>query len=309
VSSSVSFVASVESNDQITVKLNADIKEMEGFTLLDIYKNSSEKKIIDGIKTGEIVLGGAATIVAGDPNSQPSAAISPQPPVVASAASAGVVTDPIALAKAAATGATTDTAVANIPNDAAAIASALASNNIIKNNLVVNFEYILTPNKNEQQAALPFDPAQMQESPTQYSRAIKVNHLEFSNSLYKIIINGQVNSFQDDNLPSGFITIKVENSAALLSYLSSGFAQIAEQKKASPEVQQSSDLSTQSSAQGGAYQDFLKRIASGISSVSTELAAKNQLTKDNIAVFDMRREKNLEFVINETPLREVLGKF
>jgi hypothetical protein len=62
-------------------------------------------------------------------------------------------------------------------------------------------------------------------------------------------------------------------------------------------------------SQGTVYQDFLKKISAGLPNVSKELAAKNQLSKDNTAIFDMRREKNLEFVINETPLREVLGKF
>jgi hypothetical protein len=33
------------------------------------------------------------------------------------------------------------------------------------------------------------------------------------------------------------------------------------------------------------------------------------VSKDNVAQFDVRREKNLDFLVNETPMREVLGKF
>jgi hypothetical protein len=36
---------------------------------------------------------------------------------------------------------------------------------------------------------------------------------------------------------------------------------------------------------------------------------KNQLSKEDLAVFEIRREKNLDFLINETPIREVMGKF
>ena len=39
------------------------------------------------------------------------------------------------------------------------------------------------------------------------------------------------------------------------------------------------------------------------------MAAKNPVSKGDVAVFDIRREKNLEFLINETSIREVLGKF
>ncbi len=322
-SSSVTLDSAVDANEQITSKLNVAVKDIEGFGILDIYKNSSEKKIIDGIKTGEIVIGGGAgaALIGTDPSIQaasiaPAMAAANAAAVVPAAGSPAVAAvnpaTPAADAAAApvvADAASNPATVASAPADAVAAALAAASaDNVVKSNLMIDFEYILTPNKNEQQATVPLDPTQMQDAVVQYSRAIKINNLEFSNPLYKITINGQVNSFQDDNTLSGFVTVRVENIAALANYISTGFTQLAEQKQIMPEVQ-SSDLSAQSPSQGTAYQDFLKKISAGIISVSTELSAKNQLTKDNVAVFDMRREKNLEFVINETPLREVLGKF
>jgi hypothetical protein len=48
--------------------------------------------------------------------------------------------------------------------------------------------------------------------------------------------------FQDDNLPSGFVTIKIENIDKLTTYIADGLTKIAEQKQAIPEVQ-SGDLS------------------------------------------------------------------
>ncbi len=309
-SSTVNLDSSIDANDQITSKLVVAVKEIEGFDVLDIYRNSSEKKIIDGIKTGEISIGGGAAtaMISSDPSVVNNAAAGVAPQDVASAVAAAV---PVAAAPAPAPVASTDSAAA----PAAAlptidVANVVAKNDVVKGNLLIDIEYILTPTKNEQQSAVPLvDPAQIQEVATQYSRAVKVNNVELSNSLYKISLNGQVNYFQDDNLPSGFITIRVENLDKLTDHVKTGFMQIAEQKQIMPEVQ-SADLSAQSSqSYGAAYQDFLKKVSAGLPNIAKELSIKNQLSKDNIAVFEMRREKNLEFVINETPLREILGKF
>jgi hypothetical protein len=59
-SSSISIDSTIDANDQVVSKIIVAAKDVEGFDVLDIYKNASEKKIIDGIKTGEIVIGGGA---------------------------------------------------------------------------------------------------------------------------------------------------------------------------------------------------------------------------------------------------------
>ncbi|MSP33422.1 MAG: hypothetical protein EXR06_00780 [Rickettsiales bacterium] len=322
-SSSVNIDSTIDANDQVVSKILVIAKDIEGFDVVDIYKNSSEKKVIDGIKTGEILIGGGANaaLISSEPFVDPAvnlpAGIVPAP-VVAAVAPTPVVAsqDPAKAAEVAGAGVAV-AGVAAVPViDGVApiahpidVASVVAKNDVIKSNLLIDIEYVLTPTKNEQQSSVPLDPTQIQEVTTQYSRAVKVNNIEFSNSLYKIILNGQANYFQDDNLPSGFITIKVENIDKLATHIASGLTQIAEQKQAIPAVQ-SGDLAMQSpQSQGTAYQEFLKKVVVGLSNVAKELSAKNQLSKDNIAIFDMRREKNLEFVINETPLREVLGKF
>lgn len=371
-SSTVNLQSTIDSNDQITSKLTVAVKDIEGFDVIDIYRNSSEKKIIDGIKTGEISLGGGTAVavdasgnpvvaagvassavvptVSGATASTQQANTAPSAPAVAINAAtttnstATTAAAPAASATAAATPATatpaanaqasaannavTAPAPATAPSDANTasmaaastdkasdkamtidVASVVAKNDVVKNNLMIDIEYILTPTKNEQQATVPLDPSQIQESATQYNRVVKVNNIELSNSLYKISLNGQVNYFQDDNMPSGFITVRVENLDKLTSYISTNFNQLAEQKQMISDVK-SADLSLQpSQTQNAAYQDFLKKIASRVDDVAKELSAKSQLSKDNIAVFDMRREKNLEFIVNETPLREIVGKF
>lgn len=285
----------MDGNEQITSRILANVKDIENFTLLDAYKNSSEKKIIDAIKTGEINLSNSsdASISGALP-----APTSTDTGVVVNAAQPAVV--PSAM--------TIDLQQANAnpqPNPEAVV---VANNEPNKGNLIIDFEYVLTPSRADQQATIPLDPAQMQESNMQYNKALKINNLEYANNNFKVIVNGQVNSFQDDNMPSGFVTIRVDNASNFVTYIVDGFNQMAQQKPILNEVQ-TSDLAAQASAPQDAYQNFLKKIAAGLPTVSKELSAKNQLSKDNSAVFDVRREKNLEFVINETPLREVLGKF
>lgn len=319
-SSTITIDSTIDDNDQVVSKILVTAKDIEGFDVLDIYKNSSEKKVIDGIKTGEILIGGGANnaLISSEPfvdPALPAGIVAPAvvaPSVVAPAVVAPVTAaaqDPAKAAEVAAVGSVDASVAGSIAAAPIDVASVVAKNDVIKNNLSIDIEYTLTPTKNEQQSSVPLDPTQIQEVTTQYSRTVKINNIEFSNSLYKISLNGQSNYFQDDSLPSGFVTIKVENIDKLTAYIAAGLTQIAEQKQAIPEIQ-SSDLAVQSlQSQGTAYQEFLKKVVIGLPNVAKELAAKNQLSKDNNAIFDMRREKNLEFVINETPLREVLGKF
>jgi hypothetical protein len=345
-SSVLNLESTVADDDKITTKVTADIKEIEGFNVLDVYKNAFEKKVTEGIKTGEIILGNSAAVVA----PVPSAASGD----VAVATGEATATTTTATATAAPASVSTDTAAANIPDpatapqanvvtptnlnpaaapavaaipvapdgtpapvaliptpaDIAAAAMAAATANIqVKSNLMIDFEYIMSPNQTEQQAQIPTDPTQIQEAPVQYSKVIKINNLDFSNSLYKILINGEMNTLADDNMPSGSVTVKVEKIDALIAHISSGFTQMVEQKKPASTEIQTSDLTVSGMPTQDSYQDFLKRVATNIGAVSKELAAKNPVSKDDIAEFDIRREKNLEFLVNETSIREILGKF
>jgi hypothetical protein len=97
---------------------------------------------------------------------------------------------------------------------------------------------------------------------------------------------------------------------AFIDYLSAGLAKMADQKVAlaAPDAQPT-DLANNNNSAQDAYNNLIKKIGLNLKPVAIELAAKNKLTKDDDFVFDVRREKNLEFLINETPIREILGKF
>jgi len=346
ISSVLNLESTVADDDKITTKVTADIKEIEGFNVLDVYKNAFEKKVTEGIKTGEIILGNSAVVapvhsaasgdvavasggattvttttitspaaVPADPTAAnvPTPATAPQATVtttVATPANSNPVDPTAAAIPVAPDGTPSPVAPIPAPADIAAAAMAAATVNVpVKSNLMIDFEYIMSPNQTEQQAQIPTDPTQIQEAPVQYSKVMKINNLEFSNSLYKILINGEMNTLADDNMPSGSVTVKVEKIDALIANISSGFTQMVEQKKPASTEIQTSDLTVSGMPTQDSYQDFLKRVAANIGAVSKELAAKNPVSKDDIAEFDIRREKNLEFLVNETSVREILGKF
>jgi hypothetical protein len=152
--------------------------------------------------------------------------------------------------------------------------------------------------------------------------------------MFKISVNGEMTSLPDDNLPSGGVTVKIEKMTNLTASFAKDLAQIANKLKSGAQLQinatQSPEAAT--SAENNAaptnsadtthvvanqnsspvedpYQVFLGKVAANLEAVSKEIAAKNAATKDDVALFDIRREKNLDFLINETPTREILGKF
>jgi len=307
-SSLLSIQSSVADGEKVTTKLTANIKDIEGFDVLDVYKNAFEKKVVEGIKTGEIAIGSAS--VALIPTQLPDAAKAAQP---AAAVVAAVTPDAIAPEAAAVAPTVVDTQVASAAASAVVapdgMAAAVSNNSLVKSNFIADIEYTLTPDQIDQQVQIPTDPTQIQEAPVQYSKVIKITNVEFSNPLYKLSINGEMSTFPDDNKPSGSIGIKVEKIGSLISYMSAGFKQMAEQKRSVATEVQSSDLANNGMIVEDSYQNFLKKVSANLESVSKELAAKNAVSKDDIAAFDIRREKNLEFLVNEISLREILGKF
>ncbi len=334
-SSSIDFKSTINDNEHITSKVNVAIKEIEGFDIINIYQNVLEKKIIDGIKTGEVILGSNATNFGADQFSiannsaavdNIAAPIASSQDNVATAEAAKIIanTNSVPVATVAQNAPATATALQPTPTLTEQIAAeaeaaktdpsqeinallAEETKTVVKNNITIDIEYVLTPsNIDNQQLPTPINPAQIQAVETQYNKTFKINNVELSNENYKISINGQVDYFQDDVTPSGFSTVKIENASKLISYLEKNLEKIADDnlsKLGSLDASYKSDISQD------AYKDFLKKITLNLKTVTSEISTKNALSQEDIAVFDMRREKNLDFIINETPLREIAGKF
>lgn len=293
-SSSFMLDSSVDDADKATSKISIGVKEIEGFDVITAYKNAFEKKVIDGIKTGEISVGSSAPTDA----APTSLVLSAGAPTAAAPAT---------------TSAPVDAAQAN--NAAAPNVGENAVNNtdVIKGNFSAELEYILTPiqqNPAGENPQIPTDPTQVQEVAVQYSKVIKITSLEFSNPLYKISVNGEMNVFADDNLPSGAFAVKIDKFDLFSAHVTAGLAKLSEGIKPSrlSEVR-SSDLTSVGLPVEDSYQNFLKKVSAGFMNVSKELASKNAVSTESLAQFDVRREKNIEFLINETSFREILGKF
>lgn len=311
-SSSNVNIEAVTEGEKVVTKISATVNDIENFAVLDIYKNSVEKSIMNGLKTGEIVIGNAATALipaqldaAQNPVASVSALTSVAPTPMAAAP---VPTAPVAVAPAPAPVAST-----NLPNpvapaptenvDAATQTPAVVPSATLKSNFSLNAEYVLAPSHVEAQPIL--DPTKIQDAPMQYTKTLKIINLSFSNSLYTITANGEMTALADDSMPSGALSIKVENIDNVTKQFVDGFNEMANK----PQAVQANPTQAEAPANLDVYNDFLRRISANLGNIVKEISAKNAVSKDNVAQFDVRREKNLDFLVNETPMREVLGKF
>ena len=407
-SNSMISVKSNVTSDKTTNSISVSIKEIEGFDIISLYKNILEKKIVSGIKTGEIMLGNNPSPTVdtdtADANAPKTTATAPTPAVaeaapkapaaeVKSVAKDEVVTPTTAdVTEASAPAAASTEATKEVktvdasaqPIDAATPESAsatelpeatnptpatIADTSIVKSNLNLELEYVLTPVQtgDQQQANTPPDPTQIQKAPSQYNKLAKIVSLEFSNPLYKITVSGELSTLPDDSLPSGKFSVRVEKVDNLVIQLTENFTQMADKIKlsnaaeaeaakaqpaqpveATKETETPAAVETDAPAEtktaaadtvkttvkttpaeakeadpvstdllGGTpaapiedpYEIFLTRVAAGLNTVSKEIAAKNTISKDGVAEFDVRREKNLDFLVNETSTREILGRF
>jgi len=369
---------SIDETEKRVSKIHIAFKELEGYTVVDFYKNVIEKRVIEGIKTEEIKINGSAvsqevavdtasavapavtdnvnkdvapnSATANNKNSGKADKANPAPVVANNSAPkngedaikraveaskeiakknnptdnvANKAPAPEANAVANPQPATPNVVDPNNPPVASANsdqpnpqvapedssnAEAISDSSIIKSNVTIDLVITLTPSV-KQESEAPSDPTQIQELPVQYVQNIKVENFEMANPLYKINISGDVVSSSDDNNPSGGITVKVEKIANLLQQLKAQFKKHAELKKSSMPAT-GVDIGTESPVnQVPNYDVFLGNLSEKITDVAMEISAKNSVSKDDVAQFDIRREKNLEFLVNEVPVREILGKF
>lgn len=321
--STINIQSSNNEAQKTIFKIVGNIAEIQGFNVIDIYKSSLEKKIIEGIKTEQIVMGSspnpeAENLVKAEENKS-LVDVKSENKTIDTANKAPAVAN-VANPNAANQANNPDPNSANANNAqpttdpnklSPAIASqqvppTIADSNIVKSNLVIDVEYEVASN---QQLAIPSEPNQAQEVSIQSNKITKINNIEFSNPLYKLLINGQLTVMADDNLPSGGVSLKIENIDNLVNHLVTELGQMANQSKASNPESSSSDNSSVDVALQDSYKNFLRRIAINLPAVNREISAKNPVSKEKIAQFDIRREKNLDFIINEVSIHEILGKF
>jgi hypothetical protein len=352
-SSSFLLENSIDEAEKQVSKINISFKDVEGYTVFDLYKNLLDKKVIEAIKTEDIKVNvnpvdqaNIQQITA--PLAQDQSGLIAQPNAVPLAVQQAQAVDPsqqplvainsnVAVAEAVKNieQINKNLESANAPQPTAGSAPIDPNNqpsivdagnqqpvqagenpipsdvNASKSNFIIDAVITLTPSIRQEGADVPpVDPTQIQELPVQYVQNIKINNVEMSNGAYKINVAGDLVNSADDNYSSGGITVKIEKIANLVDVLKGQFKQLSQSKK--PSIPSNggdlvSDQSQQNQTQN--YDIFLNNISEKLATVSSEIAQKNVASKDDVAQFDVRREKNLEFLINEVPVREIIGKF
>lgn len=351
-SSSFLLENSIDEAEKQVSKINISFKDVEGYTVFDLYKNLLDKKVIEAIKTEDIKVNvnpvdqaniqqitaplaqdqsgligqpnpGSLAVQQGQvvaPVQQPSVAINSNVAVADAIKNVEQINKNIEIANAQAQPVAPLVDTNNQPSiaDAGNQQPVQAGENPIpsdvnagKSNFIIDAVVTLTPSVRQEGADVPpVDPTQIQELPVQYVQNIKINNVEMSNASYKINVAGDLVNSADDNYSSGGITVKIEKIANLVNNLKDQFKQLSQSKK--PTIPSNgadlvSDQSQQNQMQN--YDIFLNNISEKLATVSSEIAQKNVASKDDVAQFDVRREKNLEFLINEVPVREIIGKF
>ena len=354
---------SVDEADKRINKINISFKELEGYSVFDLYKNLLDKKVVEGIKTEEIKVNvgqiidqtniqqmtaplaqDQANLAVQNNLNQPTNPVAPaQAPQIPANNGQEAVNRAMEMANRVASNDAQQAPapvappmpvaplaenvdpnqvppLANVdpnqapqdPSQASQLADAISNSAMIKSNVTIDIVITLTPSvKQDQSETPPTDPTQIQELPVQYIQNVKINNVELSNSLYKINVTGDVVNSSDDNYPSGGITLKVEKITNLVNQLRSQFKQLSQSKKPATPVGGVDLVNDQSQQQNQIqnYDIFLNNISEKLNEVSNEIALKNSASKDDIAQFDIRREKNLEFLVNEVSVREIIGKF
>jgi len=248
-SSVVKIIASPQSDGKISVKVSTSIKEINGYDIVDLYKNLLEQSIIKGIETEKIKIGSSFSNVANPTINQNELSLE-IPNATTENLQSNLVVEANKIEATNNTQQSQDIQASNnepaseIAQDSTNIAPAIignadqnsqpntADNTIkdienlvqmipaseIRSSLVMDIEYILIPNKDKQSQQTEFDPMKIQDLPMQYSKDVKVNSIIFANAAYTLNISGSLSFVQDDSMPFGSLAIRVEQLDNLLKY-------------------------------------------------------------------------------------------
>ena len=172
--------------------------------------------------------------------------------------------------------------------------------NLDKIDIALEIEISSTPVEKEKSTAeVPVEPSLAEESNQQYAENVLIKSMIFSHEKYKISVNGKLISLLDDISLSGGITVKIENYYDFVNLFKTELQNYTQQNT----MKENSDALIFEK-----YQTFLRNLDNSLPNLSNEIASKNPATKDKNVQLDIRREKNLDFIINETPIYEILGR-
>lgn len=187
--------------------------------------------------------------------------------------------------------------------------------NNAKSNLLISAIVNVAPNEggkvtnslpDDQMAALPPQyRAQFQNQPAPYIWDIDLKNWESSNSEYKILINGKLATFPDEEIPSGLLNVKIENIDNFIKAIVDNIT------KASEVMEKSNNAKLkkhQGLAAANAASQIALQMADRTAIVLKDLATKNPLSSGSSSVFEIKRDKKSDVIINKTSPDEILAK-
>lgn len=205
------------------------------------------------------------------------------------------------------------------------VAQANVAGNLIKKSFVLDLEYVVSKSSSLEVPSPDAAVDTSSNSAVSSGRkldSINIKNFEISSPLYKVNINGEISSFQDDGFPISSISARIEKFDNVLIYLKKPLSDMASantgnaQDNAVKEGVDNNVVTNQPSnlVSGAPTSDSATMPAANqkpevdIISIIRELSKKNPATNDEIAVFDFRQEQGKDLLINETSLSEIMAK-
>jgi hypothetical protein len=196
-----------------------------------------------------------------------------------------------------------------------------------KNSFAISTKFTISKNDDKLINLLPEDQmnqlpeemkTQFQKKPTPYNVTLTLQNLEFFNSLYKISLNGSVYTYAEDNLPSGLLSLRLENFDNLINSINESMdemTKVAETKKLSlsPDNDLPNEEITNSITANNSEprEELNNDVPQELITFIKDLANKNAASQENVLIFDFKREKGDGFnlLINEEPLAQIMMEF
>ncbi|MFT6219362.1 MAG: hypothetical protein ACJA02_000476 [Myxococcota bacterium] len=172
--------------------------------------------------------------------------------------------------------------------------------------------------------------------------SIKINNIEIFTPLYKINLNGHINSFPKNDLPIGSISLRVEKLDNVLIYLKKYLSNLGLPVESKQYFQKNVEITENLNNQNDelivvdadmdednspivvvTQEDSSELKENEVPLIEIEvsktpkfyfidtirnLSKKNAATNEEVAIFDFRKEKNLKLLVNETSLMDIFVK-
>jgi hypothetical protein len=210
----------------------------------------------------------------------------------------------------------TNAATNNVPNQ--------NGGNLVKKSFTLDIEYIVAKSTSST-AEVPAPDAQEVAAVDTVAdssklESITIKNFEISSPLYKININGEISSFQDQGFPISSISARIEKFDNVLIYLKKPLSDMTSAKVGSSEIVNPvnniaidgdtavSPVSNAPTSDSATMPAASQNPELDVISIIKDLSKKNPATNDEIAVFDFRQEQGKDLLINETSLSEIMAQ-